>query len=128
MVLLTKSNFLITNKLTGFGLKKEVSQMSNQYDVLSPWAEADPMPLKGISPRVINLTGKKIGLYATTKRAPKPILTVVEKKFKEIFPTSEISWYISTQHYSDLQIEGKNKAQFEEWVKGVDAVVTAVGD
>jgi hypothetical protein len=102
--------------------------MSGQYDVLSPWAEADPMPLKGISPRVINLTSKKIGLYATTKRAPKPILTVVEKKFKEIFPTSEISWYLSTQHYSDLQIEGKNKAQFKEWVKGVDAVVTAVGD
>ena len=44
-----------------------------QYEVLSPWAEVDPIPLRGISPRVDTLAGKKIGLFANFKRAAKPI-------------------------------------------------------
>ena len=34
-----------------------------QYEVLSPWAEVDPIPLRGISPRIKTLAGKKIGLF-----------------------------------------------------------------
>jgi hypothetical protein len=37
---------------------KDVSEY--QYDVLSPWAEVDPLPLRGISPRLDSLSGKKI--------------------------------------------------------------------
>ena len=39
------------------------------YEVLSPWAEADPVPLSGISPRLEDMTGKKIGLFCNSKRA-----------------------------------------------------------
>ena len=71
--------------------------MNNQYEVLSPWAEIDPIPLRGISPRLIDLTGKKIGLFCNYKRAARPILTVVEQKLKEKFPTSETSWFVQKQ-------------------------------
>ena len=40
------------------------SQANGQYEVLSPWADVDAVPLKGISPRVANLSGKKIGLLS----------------------------------------------------------------
>jgi hypothetical protein len=84
--------------------------------------------MKGISPRLAGLAGKKIGLVGNTKRAARPILTVVERKLKERFPDSEISRYITLNAIGPNEIETANKAKFEEWLKGVDAVVAAVGD
>ena len=103
------------------------SKSNGQYEVLSPWAEVDPIPLRGISPRVTDLAGKKIGLFRNFKTAARPILTVVERKLKERFPTSEFSWFDSTL-VNVLETETQNKAKFEEWAKGVDAAVAAVGD
>jgi len=100
----------------------------SNYEVLSPWATADPKPLRGITPRFTDISGKKIGLYATSKRAPKPILTAVEKQLKERIPSIETSWYISSLPYSVMQVEGPDKDKFKEWVEEVDAVITAVGD
>lgn len=102
--------------------------MKDEFEVLSPWASADPIPMRGITPRFAEMSGKKIGLYATSKRAPQPILTVVESKLKERFPSIETSWYISTLPYAVMQVEGPDRIKFKEWVEGVDAVITAVGD
>ncbi|MBI4296399.1 MAG: hypothetical protein HY667_04705 [Chloroflexi bacterium] len=102
--------------------------MNGQFEVLSPWAEAEPVPLKGLAPRVTDLAGKKIGLLSNGKRAAKPILTVVERKLKERFPTSQISWYFTQNAVGPAELETENKDKFEEWIKGVDAVVGAVGD
>jgi hypothetical protein len=104
------------------------SETNGVYQVLSPWAEADLIPLRGISPRLNALAGKKIGLLGNTKRAARPILNVVEGKLKERFPTSEISYYITLNAIGPQEIETENRAKFEEWLKGVDAVVAAVGD
>jgi hypothetical protein len=98
------------------------------YEVLSPWAEADPVPLKGISPRLKDLAGKKIGLFVLSKPAARPILTVVEAKLKQKYPTCQTSWYNSNIPWTKMQIESEDKAKFEDWVKGVDAVIGAVGD
>jgi len=95
---------------------------SNQgiYEVLSPWAEADPVPIRGLTaPRLNDLEGKKIGLYRNDKRAAGPILNVIEKKLKERFPGLQVSWYTSQK--TDVP-------EFEDWLKSVDAVVAAVGD
>jgi hypothetical protein len=106
--------------------------MNGQYDVLNPWAEADPAPFRGISPRLNDIADKKIGLLSNSKRASKPILTAVERKLKERFPTCETSWYDAwgTYHtpYWVLQVESQHKSKFEDWVKGVDAVIHATGD
>ena len=97
--------------------------MNGQYEVLNPWAEVDPLPLRGISPRVTDLTGKTVGLFADlVKPASRPILTAVERQLKERFPTLKFSWFLSGSN------EPEDKDKFEEWVKGVDTAVTAVGD
>lgn len=101
--------------------------MRGQYEVLSPWAEVEPKPVRGISPRVPDLAGKKIGLFASThKRAALPIQRVVERKLKERFPTGEFSYFQDPENHAI--VESKEKARFEEWAKGVDAVVAAIGD
>ena len=78
------------------------------------------VPPKGlVAPRLDSLEGIKIGLYCNTKRAAQPILTVLEKKLKERFPTSQLAGVIC--HNTDVP-------EFDDWLKGVDAVVAAVGD
>lgn len=100
--------------------------MADSYEVLNPWADADPVPLRGISPRPENLSGKTIGLFSGYKLASKPILAEVEKGLKEKFPNIKISRYRCNEHIDVA--EYKNKAEFDDWLNGVDAVISAVGD
>jgi hypothetical protein len=103
-----------------------ISKGIGQYEVLSPWAEADPKPLRGITPRIAGLAGKKIGMFRIAKRAALPMMTVVERKLKERFSGLQFS---DIQFLADRDInETEDKARFEEWVKTVDAVIASVGD
>jgi len=103
--------------------------MNGLYEVLSPWAEIDPVPFRGLTaPRLTDLAGKKIGLFASSKPISKRIMTAFEAKLKERFPTTETSWYVGEGSWAVVQIETKNGDRYKEWVNGVDAVVAAVGD
>jgi hypothetical protein len=97
------------------------------YEVLSPWAEADPIPLKGLAPRLDKLDGKKIGLLCNSKRAAPHILDVTEGLLKEKFPKVQLSRF-ETRSFSVSSLEPARKGEFEDWLKGVDAVIAAVGD
>jgi hypothetical protein len=99
---------------------------THQYEVLNPWAEVDPKPVRGISPRLASLEGKKIGLFGNYKRASIPMLTSFEKRLKEKYSTSQTSVFHSTG-WNVIAAENE-KAKFESWLKGLDAVVAAVGD
>jgi hypothetical protein len=105
--------------------------MSNQtgsiYETLSPWAEADPIPLKGLSARLTDLSGKKMGLLINNKRAAEPILTVAARRLKEKFPTIEFSWF-KAESFSVSEFEAERRKEFEDWIQSVDAVIAAVGD
>jgi len=109
------------------GCSSSGSATGSQYEVLSPWAEVDPIPLRGISPRVDTLAGKKIGLFANFKRAAVPIAREVEKRLKERFPDCETNLYHSTAANVDESVE-QDAAKFEAWAKEMDAVVAVVGD
>ena len=98
-----------------------------QYEVLSPWAEVDPIPLRGISPRVDTLAGKKIGLFANFKRAARPMAAEVEKQLKQKFPTSQFVLFDSRLP-NVTETETVNKEKFAAWAKEMDAVVGMVGD
>ena len=98
-----------------------------QYEALNPWADVDPIPLRGISPRVETLAGKKIGIFANFKRAAVPIATEVEKRLKERFPDIETVLFHSTLPNVD-ESKTENKEKFAAWAKSVDAVVGMVGD
>ena len=98
-----------------------------QFRVLSPWAEADPITPRGISPRLNSLAGKRIGLFANFKRASRPIVAEVEKHLKSTYPDCETSLFDS-RGANVLETETENREKFIAWAKGVDAVVLAVGD
>ncbi len=98
----------------------------SQYQVLNPWAEVDPKPVRAISPRLASLEGRKIGLFGNYKRASVPMLQSFEKRLKEKYPTAQTSLFHSTG-WNVTEAE-HDKAKFETWLKGLDAVVAAVGD
>ena len=99
---------------------------NGQYEVLSPWAEVDPMPLHSISPRPIDLTDKKIGLFCNDKVGAAPIQTLIETKLKEKYPTLKFSRYLRTPNIS--MAEMPDWTRFVEWVIGLDALIFAIGD
>ena len=100
---------------------------SIQYEVLSPWAVVDPIPLRGLAPRLNNLDGKTIGLFKNFKRAAGPILEVVERELQSRYPSAKFVWFNSNAA-NVLETETENKEKFEEWAKEIDAAVTSVGD
>ena len=105
----------------------QISQRSTEYEVLSPWADVDPVPLRGITPRLRDLAGKKIGLFLNEKRAAYLSLSAFERELLERIPTATTSWYKCTGHnIPEMLTEGK--ARFEAWVASVDAVVLSVAD
>jgi hypothetical protein len=98
-----------------------------QYEVLSPWGDTDPKPIKGISSRLDNLSGKKIGLFANYKRAAVPIAESLQKRLRSMYPDSQITIYHSNQ-WNVTEIETENRESFKKWVEGSDAVILMVGD
>jgi hypothetical protein len=103
--------------------------MNGQYEVLSPWAETDPITFRGLTaPRLTGLEGKKIGLFASSKPISKRIIDAVQAKLKEKFPTTETSVWVGQGPWAILQIDTDRRESYKDWVKGVDAVIAAVGD
>ncbi|NLD38570.1 MAG: hypothetical protein GX654_17050 [Desulfatiglans sp.] len=98
-----------------------------QYEALSPWADVDPIPMRGISPRLDSLKGKKIGLYVNTKRAAMPMAKSVDKRLKEMYPDIQTTIFQSTEPNVN-EIETKNKEKFTAWVNDIDAAILLVGD
>jgi hypothetical protein len=98
-----------------------------QFNVLNPWAEADPITPRGISRRLNTLQGRKIGLFANFKRASRPIVASVERRLKAMYPDCQTS-YFESRGANVVETETKNREQFIAWAKGMDAVILAVGD
>jgi hypothetical protein len=98
------------------------------YEVRSPWAEADPIPLRGISPRPADLAALKIGLFASSKPAAPRIMAALEEQMRARYPNVRTSRYNAEEGFILLQMAGRSRERFIEWVKGVDAIVASVGD
>ena len=97
------------------------------YEVLSPWAEADAVPWRGINPRLSDLSGKKIGLLRNSKRAAEPSLKILADRLEKRFPGIQFSWF-SNLTPNETAIAQPIKDEFEKWLVGVDAVITSYGD
>ena len=62
-------------------------------EVLNPRGEIEPPKALGISPRLSDLSGKRIGLYDNGKQGFKDFLDVIETLFNEKYPTVTIKRY-----------------------------------
>ena len=118
---------LATFTMSSSGILFAKDSSEAQYEALSPWGEADPKPLKGISPRLDNLSGKKIGIFANYKRAAIPIAMSLQKRLKSQYPDSKVSIYHSDK-WNVVEIETEKQDAFKKWVEGKDAVILLVGD
>jgi hypothetical protein len=107
-------------------MARGAEKMTEHFRVLSPWAEVDPIPVKTISPRLPDLTGKTIGLYANSKIAALPMLAVVEEELKKKFPGLRFTRFERIPNVSVAETDKWDK--FQEWITGVDAVILAHGD
>lgn len=99
-----------------------------EYEVLCPWAEVDPIPVKPNSPRVTDLNGKTIGLYAFYKERGPYITREIERQLKAKYPTAKFSHFWYPKHVKEVINDPEYKEKFEEWVKGADTFVSAYGD
>ena len=100
--------------------------MGAPYATLSPWAERDPVPLEGISPRLTELGGKRIGLFHNGKVAARPILDAVEAELGARFEDVTFSRFART---ASLEVaDTPDRDSYEQWARDMDAVVLAVGD
>jgi hypothetical protein len=98
------------------------------YDVLSPWAETDPIPLQGINPRLADLNGKRLGLYANYKRAAVPIQNALEAELRTRFGEGIDIKRFAQRGSTDIGSSPDEGQEFKQWLEEVDAVVVAVGD
>jgi hypothetical protein len=103
------------------------STSNSQYEVLSPWAVVDPIPLRGLAPRLDSLDGKTIGLFKNFKRAAGPILEVVESELQTRYHAARFVWFNSNAA-NVLETETENREEFAAWAKEIDAAITSVGD
>ena len=105
-----------------------------EYEVLSPRGDVDPITWIGLNPRVTDLNKVTIGLYATFKEHWVLILEEVAKQLKERYPGVTFSRFQYTKDlnsYTQVAEVAKDpevRPEFEEWVKGVDAVIVANAD
>lgn len=99
----------------------------NSYEVLSPWAEADPIQWRGISERISDLSGKKVGLLVNSKRTAEPTLKVVEDRLKKRFSDISFSWFYNLKA-NEIALSTDKKEDFEKWLGKVDTVISSYGD
>jgi len=99
----------------------------NSFEVLSPWAEADQIQWRGITERISDLSGKKIGLLVNSKRTAEPTLKVVEDRLQKKFPDTSFLWFYNLKA-NELAIATNKKEDFEKWLDEVDMVINSYGD
>ena len=125
MLILLAAAVLFTVSACNTGAAKNGAEY--QFEVMNPWADVDPIPPRSISPRLDTLDGKKIGLFANSKRSSVPQARMVEKRLKEKFPAIQTDLY----HAPDPNYIAQDNPQwgkFSAWIKTVDAIVLTVGD
>lgn len=98
------------------------------FEVFSPWAEVEPIALKGITPRIKDLADATIGLFFNDKRAAQPLMNHLEKRLKERFPTCKIIRFANTRPNLPVIEQEEVRPLFEQWIKQVDTVASAYGD
>jgi len=112
------NNFLVFALFTvmSFGvIESSVAQVT--LEVLNPRGEIEPPKTLGISPRVSDLAGKKIGIYDNGKEGFAAFLDITEKLLKEKYPTATIKRYQGAFDLGDV-IAGKMAKEIDTFIYG----------
>lgn len=105
-----------------------------EYSVLSPRGEVDPINSIGLRPRLTDLNGKTIGLFASFKEHWVLILEEIAKQLQVKYPDIKFTRFQYTKDlnsYTQVAEVAKDpdiRPEFEKWLKEADAVIVANGD
>ena len=122
------SCLLFISFLLAFFNCAEASGAETEYEVLSPWADVDPVIPQGLQPRLDDLNGKTIGLYYHFKDGCRAVLEEIEAKLKPIYPDAKFTYYQYPVDLAEIIDDETYLPGFKEWLDGVDAVITSMGD
>lgn len=105
-----------------------------EYEVLNPCGNVEPSQAIGLNERVADLNKATIGLFTTFKEHWVLILDEIARQLKQRFPGATFTSFQYVQDlnsYTQVAEVAKDpdyRPKFEEWVKGVDAVIVANAD
>lgn len=102
--------------------------MSEIYAVLSPWAQSDYLKKNPISPRLSDLVGKTIGLYASFKEYHPFFMRELERQMTAMFPNTKFSHYTYIVDAKEIRDDPVNYEDFKAWLSTVDAVIGVGAD
>ena len=102
--------------------------MSQTYTVLSPWAKSDYLVKYPITPRLSDLAGKTIGLYASFKEYHPFFMQELERQLAAVLPETKFSHYTYIVDTKEIRDDETNYPIFQEWLSGVDAVIGVGAD
>ncbi|MBN1191699.1 MAG: hypothetical protein JXA46_18240 [Dehalococcoidales bacterium] len=100
-----------------------------EYEVLSPWGQVDKKSsFEGLQPRVEDLNGKTIGLYAHFKAQAPLILEEVAQRIKEKYPDAKFSHFQYPRDTAEIVNDVEYEPLFKKWLREVDTVICGYGD
>ena len=94
-----------------------------KYTVYSPWGKSEYLSKKTISPRVTDLKGKTIGMYASFKEYHPYFMQELERQLSKELPDTKFSHYTYITDQTDIHTDPEHYPEFLEWIKGVDTVI-----
>ena len=97
------------------------------YTVLSPWGEVDTSQLSGLSPRLDQLNGKTIGMYADLFMVGIHMQENIERELRRRYPDIKVKYIrypIETKRIAD---DPAFKAEFDAWAGDCDAILSLYG-
>ncbi|MEM1542377.1 MAG: hypothetical protein QXF59_01790 [Candidatus Bathyarchaeia archaeon] len=101
--------------------------MEMEYETLNPVGESETV-VRGLNPRVKSLEGATIGMFAGFKEHWPLVLKEVEHQLNKRFPTARFSHFQYVKDCTEIERDDESKAPFENWLKGVDTVISGYGD
>ena len=102
--------------------------MSIQYTVLSPWAKSDYLKKYPINPRVADLKGKTVGLYASFKEYHPFFNRELERQLAAALPETKFSHFTYIVDTCEIKNDPDNYDRFKAWLDTVDIVVGVGAD
>ena len=99
-----------------------------KYKALSPWAHISETEFRGICPRLTDLNGKTVGLYAHFKWSAPLFNHEIEKVIRTRYPKAKFSYFQYTRDTAELENDPENQSAFTQWLQGVDTVIGSYAD
>ena len=96
-------------------------------EALSPWSEVDTAEYRGLAPRLDDLNGKTVGMFADFMAVAVLMLHTVEKELKNRYPEVKFSFIQYNTETVRIDRDPEFQPVFDRWAEGVDCILNFFG-